>query len=237
MTTFRIISAISISVFLLGGCNFKVNKMPLVLEDRNQTRSLLTSFDAIKKSIIDPKCLRCHGSGGSGGVNLSNYPTIKANIGLATPGDLQNSRIYTEVASGSMPEGGPALSANEVTAISNWILAGAPDGEFTAGRETPPVVNPPPVTSANFSQIQTKLFDVSCVKCHSGAKPSGKVDLSNYQKLMLNKKNVIVAGQPNASLAFTEITSQSMPPKGNAIDPQLVELLRTWIEAGAKEIN
>ncbi len=244
MTMYVRVLSIICAGWLTAACQLRSNESPLTLADKPLAAGTkLISFAAIKTAVLDLKCISCHGSAGAGGVNLSTYDSIKSNPGLVNPGDAQYSRLYTEVATGSMPDGGPALSAEEVAAIGNWIQNGAPNGNFAAGGVNPPAppfvppVNPPPTTSSNYAQLQTKLFDVSCVKCHSGSKPSGKVDLSDYQKIMANTKTVIVAGNPNASLAFTEITGGSMPPSGKAIDAVLVELLRKWIETGAKEKN
>lgn len=229
---------IAITCLALAACNFHSGQAGLNLTSPSEpSRTSIASFESIKQNILDPKCLRCHAANGDGGVDLSTYNSIKSNPGLVTAGDLQNSRLYTEVATGSMPEGGPILNPDEIAVIENWILAGASDGNIPA--DPPPPVNPlpPPTTETIYSQIQTKLFNTSCVRCHSSAKPSGKVDLSNYQNLVANKKSVIVPGKPQNSLAYTEIISGSMPPKGKTVDPQLVELLKTWIANGAKEEN
>lgn len=229
---------ISILCVLINACNFHSDKTALALTDpTNTNRTSLSSFDALKLNILDPKCLRCHGAAGDGGVDLSTYSSIISNPRLVTAGNLQQSRLYTEVFTGSMPEGGPVLSADEVAAIANWIQSGAPDGDFSPGAPMPDPTLPPIPSSSIYKQIQTKLFDPSCVRCHSTAKPSGKVDLSSYQKLMANKKIVIVPGKPERSLAFTEIANGSMPPRGGAVDSKLAELLKKWITEGANENN
>jgi cytochrome c553 len=228
---------ISITYLSLAACNFHSDKTALSMEPiSNPSRTSLTSFNAIKLNILDPKCLRCHDSSGEGGVDLTNYKSIMANPGLVVAGDLQNSRLYTEVFTGSMPEDGPVLNANEISAIANWIEAGAPDGDLP--HSTPPAEPAPvPPASTVYSQIQKNILDQSCVRCHSGTKPSGKVDLSSFQKMMSNKKVVIIPGKPESSLVYIEIANATMPPKGSAINSQLVELLKIWILNGALEKN
>jgi len=235
MGQIKITVCIAITCLAIAGCNFQAGQSKLNLTSpTDPSRTSIASFESIKSNILDPKCLRCHAAGGDGGVDLSSYNSIKDNPGLVTAGDLKNSRLYTEVATGSMPEGGPVLNPDEIAVIENWILAGASDGDTSVN---PPPINPPPPTNSEtiYSQIQTKIFNTSCVRCHSSAKPSGKVDLSDYQKLMANKRSVIVPGKPQSSLAYTEIIGGSMPPKGKAVDPQLVELFKNWITNGARE--
>ena len=108
----------------------------------NKVQSL-NSFASLKANIIDAKCTQCHsGSRVKGGVDLSTFASIMAQPGLAVPGQPEASRIFTEVATGSMPDGGPALAAEETKAIRDWILAGAPNGDFASSDQ--PVAAPTP---------------------------------------------------------------------------------------------
>jgi cytochrome c5 len=231
-----------ILVFSLAACSFQIDKTKNT-DGLSDTQSL-NSFSAIKSDIFDTRCARCHsGSSGDGGVDLSSYESIMRNQGLVVAGAPSQSRIYNEVLSGDMPEGGPPLEDSEMKAIENWILAGAPDGDFnsTTGSPNPPAPNPNPVppnpaeppSVATFTEVQSKILAQSCTRCHSGAHPSGKIDLSSYESLMARPKTV-VPGAPNQSLIYTEIESGSMPPRGPRIDPQLVQLLNDWIQEGAK---
>lgn len=245
--------------FLLGtltalvGCNQIVSKHE---QPDSVSFQKLTSFQALKVEILDAKCARCHnGSTTEGGVDFTSYETMLANPSLVTPGNLESSGVYAAVADGSMPLGGPRLSAEEVQAIGDWILAGAPQGDFdSSGSPTPqPVPQPPnqppsppptlppqpappsPAPVASYSVIQAQIFDRSCVRCHSGSRPSGNVDLTNYSLLMANTRpKVVEPGLPKKSLVYTEITSGSMPPRGAKVDPALTAILKTWIEQGAK---
>ena len=192
----------------------------------------------------------------SGGVDFSTYSSTLSKSGVVVLGKPQTSSLYTEVASGGMPDGGPVLSTDEVTAISDWIVAGAPNGDFPSTRVPvpgpTPIVNnpapppaPTPVVSATppptpgmivkYSQLQAKIFDQACVRCHSGSTPKGKVNLSSFAALMASaKRNLIIAGSPDTSLVYTEISSGDMPPSGPPIAAPEVALLREWINQGAR---
>jgi uncharacterized membrane protein len=86
----------------------------------------IANFAAINADILQPKCLRCHGSqSASGGVDLSSYAAIVSQPGLVVAGSASTSLLYTEVEGGSMPVGGPPLSARELDEVQQWIDAGA----------------------------------------------------------------------------------------------------------------
>ena len=207
----------------------------------------LTSFAAIKTQILDAKCAKCHaGASAGGGVDVSSYQSMMSNPGLIEAGQPTASRIYNEVASGDMPQDGSALPASEVSAIEQWILAGAPNGEFSnvvagpapAGPTAPglPSATPAPPLDpviATYTEVQAKIFSQSCVRCHSGARPSGGVDLTTYANVT-SRPHEIIPGKSKDSTIYTEIATGAMPPRGAAVDPQLVQLLANWIDQGAK---
>lgn len=239
---------LSIVSLTLSSCNYHVDKAS-TSDNSGFTAQQINSFATLKANILDTKCARCHGVTVKGGVDFSNYNSIMNNPTLVVIGHPEESRIYTEVVGGDMPQDAPALSASDIAAISDWIEAGAPNGDFVVNpRPTPtpapvptptptpaPIPTPTPVPAvASYKDVQSQLFDKSCVRCHSGTSPSGRIDLSSYAKTMANSKKAIVAGSPTQSLAYTEITSGSMPPKGVKIDPKLVQLLKDWITGGAK---
>ena len=80
------------------------------------------SYAYLNTNIFVPNCVKCHGSGTmAAGVNLSTYNGVRAAL---VAGAANSSKIYTEVNTGKMPPAGP-LSALQITAIRNWIDAGA----------------------------------------------------------------------------------------------------------------
>ena len=79
-------------------------------------------FSYVNANIIVPNCVKCHGGASvSGGVNLNSYAGVRAAL---IAGNAASSKLFTEVNSGQMPPAGP-LSALQITAIQNWINAGA----------------------------------------------------------------------------------------------------------------
>ena len=86
------------------------------------------TFTQIYTQILVVYCAgsQCHDPGSQKGVAFSTqsgaYSSIKS---LVTPGNGANSSFYKTVNSGSMPPGGPKLSAANLALIEAWINAGA----------------------------------------------------------------------------------------------------------------
>ncbi len=87
------------------------------------------SFTSLSQNIFTPKCVTCHsGSNPPGNTDLSQYETIVHNsrhADLVVPGKPENSHLFEVLHSGEMPPNGPALSAEEIQAVSGWISGGA----------------------------------------------------------------------------------------------------------------
>jgi mono/diheme cytochrome c family protein len=80
------------------------------------------TFTQINQNILQPSCVSCHsGSSSPGGVDLSSYAGVSAQVVSGNPGQ---SRLYQAVSNGTMPPGG-ALSQDKIQQISDWITAGA----------------------------------------------------------------------------------------------------------------
>lgn len=114
-------------------------------------------------------------------------------------------------------------------APSHELPGGLPDGSFKTGGG--PSSDP---TAVTYSNVQTRLFDQYCVKCHSGAKPKHKIDLSSYEALMKSPHaGLVVKGDAAKSLIYEAIIKGKMPPKGATVDASATKLLADWINAGA----
>lgn len=100
--------------------------------------------------------------------------------------------------------------------------------------------------SSKFSDIQTKLFNVSCALsgCHSGSNPSGNLNLtsgSSYNQLV----NVNSRENPSIKRVLPSSSSQSllirklegngttiMPPSGK-LSQKIIDSVKVWIDKGA----
>ena len=70
------------------------------------------------KSIIDSNCLNCHGDPLDNGATI--FLLTLANVQDA----VQNKDLIGRVESGSMPQGGPPLTATQVQIIKDWEAGG-----------------------------------------------------------------------------------------------------------------
>ena len=118
-----------------------------------------STFAAIQKVIFEKRgCTQqvCHGSGASGGLDLSpevayanifEKPSLGSRFPYVTPGDKTRSYLFQKVSAATdpgsfdiagapMPNGLEPLTANELEALRLWIYAGAPETGTVGGTET-----------------------------------------------------------------------------------------------------
>jgi hypothetical protein len=128
--------------------------------------------------------------------------------------------------------------AGALTLSLNLLLADDPPGKM-----------PPPSDRKDVSyETDIKpIFEKSCVKCHTGEKPKGKLRLTSLEDALKGGKDgkVIKPGHSADSrlvLAIAHMTDDDMdymPPLKNkaGIGPLTAEqigLIRAWIDQGAK---
>ncbi len=83
-------------------------------------------------------------------------------------------------------------------------------------------------------------MQAKCLKCHSGKKPKGELDLSTAEGILKGGESgpVVAPGKPADSLLFEKIDNGTMPPgKRDHLNVAEVETVRRWIVAGAKVGN
>jgi len=105
-----------------------------------------------------------------------------------------------------------------------------------------------PQTPATFTNVQTKVFNLSCNisrSCHIGPSAAGELNLEDpaYQALMRNAiadptKQLVVPGDPDHSYIMDKMLNRNvnnlfMPPTG-MIEADRIDLVSRWIAAGAK---
>ena len=98
------------------------------------------SYEAQIQPIFDAECVRCHGEGGTAGLDLrpgvshgNLVDVVSQNYGpalLVVEGDPSTSVLHEKVAStgqfgGAMPPGGAVLPSGDVELIRRWIEEGA----------------------------------------------------------------------------------------------------------------
>ena len=107
---------------------------------------------------------------------------------------------------------------------SQTVCARTADDDERAARQT------------SFEAVVRPLVQTKCLKCHSGTKPKGDLDLSTAAGILKGGESgqVINPGKPDESLLFEKIHNGSMPPdKKSRLTETEVEEVRRWILAGA----
>ena len=94
--------------------------------------------------------------------------------------------------------------------------------------------------SPTFEKDIRPILKAHCFDCHGeGEKLNGGLDL-RLRRLMLkggDEGPVLVPGKPDKSLLFTMVHRGEMPKRGKKLANDQVELIRSWIAAGAKTLR
>lgn len=235
----------------------------------------------VQVQVYDANCISCHsGSGAASGLDLSaehsfletvQVASLEApDLSLIAPGELASSYLYHKVAGthqevggsgGTMPLGGE-LDEEQLGVLQAWIEAGATESCQTSGEPTPtpeaqtPSPTPtaaPEVSGNSLCAVQTQVFNVYCVSCHSGAYAQQGLDLapgSSWNSLVAVPSTeatgmaLVAAGLPYQSylhhkLAGTHATvggsGTQMPQYAPALSSELLTLVDAWISEGASE--
>ncbi|MDR0793213.1 MAG: hypothetical protein LBE82_07875 [Chitinophagaceae bacterium] len=118
----------------------------------------------------------------------------------------------------------------EVSSMDSTVFSPFYDSTIVPYANTPAGINDYAVANSSvFGIVKTKCATSSC---HGGGVQPA---LSNYAAV----KNLVVAGNPNASLLWqmltTNLASKAMPPAGNDLSIPEKNVVYNWIMNGAKE--
>ena len=89
----------------------------------------------------------------------------------------------------------------------------------------------------SFETSYARVIRANCLRCHNTRDAKGGLDLSTREGLLKGGdiEPAIVVGKPDESLLIQRVTEGSMPPisDGDQLPAPQVELLRSWVAAGA----
>src|SRR5688572_11744311 len=93
----------------------------------------------------------------------------------------------------------------------------------------------PAAQGPSFTREVAPLLRTHCLKCHSGKRPRGELDLSSHKGLLAGSVNgaVVKPGKAGDSLLHHLTRDGKMPPR-QPLAKADVEVLRRWIDAGAR---
>ncbi len=160
-------------------------------------------------------------------VILTSFQMVRA-TGEVTPFNLDESKLYkllvTTDVEDRMPLDRPPLSQEQIQLIAAWILQGAdslgcdPDA---GGCDT---------SAISFAQDIWPVIKTACKGCHSGANPSGGIDLSNYTAVKTVALNGKLLGAISWQQGFTP-----MPQGGNKLSDCTIAKVKKWIDDGTPD--
>lgn len=84
------------------------------------------TYDSWVKTYIDSKCSQCHSAGGDN-PDLSSYANVKSAA----------DQILDEMEAGSMPQGGPKPTSDQVSKMKAWIAGGKLEKEIASTATSP----------------------------------------------------------------------------------------------------
>jgi mono/diheme cytochrome c family protein len=122
-----------------------------------------------------------------------------------------------------------ALASTDTIALEFSSLKSASGTPIPAGPTPTPgtTPTPTPVTAVSYSQLAGTggIFTNSCFKCHSGATPSGGLDLTSY-----------TAAKAAATNIKTRINNANNPmPTGGLLPQAQRDTISAWVDQGAPQ--
>lgn len=84
-------------------------------------------------------------------------------------------------------------------------------------------------TNTTYSGFIKPLMDAKCVNCHSGASPSGQIDLSTYAAIKAQADN----GKLYGSIA--QLSGYKPMPQGGKLSNCDISKVKIWVDRGAPQ--
>jgi hypothetical protein len=153
---------------------------------------------------------------------FDNYANIiKKDI---RPGNAANSKVYKvlfETGTSKMPPSPNAdLTTEQKALIGKWINEGAKNTvSCTINCDS---------SQFKYGANITTILSAYCLGCHSGAGPSGGIDLSTYN----NVKTVALSGRLVGAVSHAPGYS-AMPKNASKLSACQIAQIRKWVDAGS----
>lgn len=199
---------------------------PYVLPESKRGPADGICFETDVLPVFQSNCAKggCHDAAShEEGYTLTSYSTI-VNKGIV-PGNPAASRIYEviTIAKGEkfMPQGSPALTAQQVSIIKQWITAGAVQGGYCSG--------PCDSVTVTYNATIAPIITTYCLGCHnSPSEPGGS--LASYTAV----KDATLSGRLMGDIMHSAGYNQ-MPRGGAQLDACKLAQFRRWVAIGAPE--
>jgi len=100
--------------------------------------------------------------------------------------------------------------------------------------------NPPPAEAVSFEHDVRPILKTNCLHCHGeGEEIEGGLDLRLRKFILKGGESgpAVVAGNPDESNLVERTVAEEMPPGDVKLTSQEQEVLRRWVESGAKTLR
>ena len=87
----------------------------------------------------------------------------------------------------------------------------------------------------SFARDIRPILTARCLSCHNGTRMSGGLRLDQRKSAV--RDSILIPGQARESRLYQRITAtdgEAMPPTGERLTAEQIELIRDWIDAGAE---
>ncbi len=160
------------------------------------------------------------------GVILVDYDYVIQTADVE-PFNLNDSEIYEVLVDSDLddrmpPAPTPAMSQDQINIIAAWILQGG------LNLECDPNAGGCDTENISFSDFVKPLLQNQCQGCHSGATPSGGIDLTTHVNIKTYADNGKLIGSIDHQAGF-----EAMPQGGAKIDDCSIDKIKSWVDAGA----
>ncbi len=90
--------------------------------------------------------------------------------------------------------------------------------------------------AVSFANEVMPILEQYCSECHGEESAELGLKLDSYEGVMAGSDygTVVEAGNADGSLIIDMISSGDMPEEGGPVPPELLEVLKTWINEGAE---
>ena len=175
--------------------------------------------------LLQSNCAKsgCHDAAThSKDIVLDSYANIMRKD--IVPGRADNSKIYRvlfETGSKKMPQAPNAdLTAAQKALIGQWINEGA--------KNTVNCSVTCDTTQFKYGANISAIINTFCTGCHSGAIPSGNIDLSTYANVKIQANNGRLVGAVTQAAGYA-----AMPKDANKLKDCQITQIRKWVASGA----
>jgi mono/diheme cytochrome c family protein len=133
------------------------------------------------------------------------------------------------------------------TQLALAMLAATTSFALTTLADSGPLPPASTKTGVTYATDMKPIFDVSCVKCHSGDRPKAHLHMDTLEGVLKGTKEGAIVNPGDSANSFivkaiahttTDHDSWMPPPKNKAgiqpLTPEQIGLIRAWIDQGAK---